>query len=178
MAQLSWTRTDSGYESGRFFIRYLPGHPTHRWQLEVTLTDRRHAQEIVQASAHKTLESAQRRAQIRERERIRRIRVRGHAVLGLVSAIGFIATLTSLSGLIPFALMALFFWLMVTSFANAIGSLLSDAWGWPRQSGAGVVLGLSDRIVNAVVRRFPNLFGSDLQGASDEQLITGNDVSD
>jgi hypothetical protein len=106
------------------------------------------------ASPYATFHSTNVTSRREQRERLRRDRVIGHAVVGVAAFavfVGFLPIVGSL-GTFVVALAAFYVGLMSFTFAVSIG--LGDPWGWTRDGGLSAPLTWSDRVVLAGVAWF------------------------
>ncbi len=82
-----------------------------------------------------------------KRDRLRRDRVIGHAVVGASGFAVFLALLPVMRSLGMFAIAMAAFYVGLRSFTFAISIGLGDPWGWTRDGGATTPLTWSDRAV-------------------------------
>jgi len=94
-------------------------------------------------------QTSDRAVQRKEAEQRRRDRVLGHAIVGSVALVVFVAMLPIIGSLATFAIatVAIFLGLRSLTFAMSIG--LDDAWGWTRGGGMSAPIRWSDHVVLA-----------------------------
>lgn len=150
MTQLEWRETAGGYESGAYRIDPDPSRFPPAWRLEVSPLD--DVSRAVESSLHGRLADAMTRAGTIERERVRRARVRGHALLGGASLLVFVL-LIPVGTLGTFAAAMVVLWVALRSLSNSVGVALGDGWQWAQDGGHPERITRADRLAVAVVTR-------------------------
>jgi hypothetical protein len=151
MSDLEWRETAGGYESGAYRIDPDPSRFPAGWCLEVAPAG--DVTGAVETSRHRTLADAMTRAGTIERERFRRARVRGHAVVGSVSLFLFMLLMPAVRSLETFAAAMVVLWIALRSLSNSLGVALGDAWQWAQDGGAPDRVTRTDRLVVALMDR-------------------------
>lgn len=135
MGPLAWTRVGDGDDSLRYRIRRNAHGAAASWRLETATRTKEGTRTWVAHSLHPSRRRARARADDLERVRVQRIRVLGHATVGVVAAVVFAAAAAWLNGLLTFGLMVGALYLTLRSLAAAVAVWLGDSWGWTRDGG-------------------------------------------
>ena len=106
------------------------------------------------ASPHATFRSTKETSRREQRERLRRDRVIGHAVVGVAAFAVLVGLLPIVGSLGTFVVALATFYVGLRSFTFAVSIGLGDPWGWTRDGGLSVPLTWSDRVVLAGVAWF------------------------
>ena len=106
---------------------------------------------IGNASPYATFHSTKETFRREQRERLRRDRVIGHAVVGIAALAVFVGLLPIVGSLGTFVVAMAAFYLGLRSFTFAVSIGLGDPWGWNRDGGLSAPLRWSDRVVLAGV---------------------------
>lgn len=85
----------------------------------------------------------------KEAEQRRRDRVLGHAIVGSVALVVFVAVLPIIGSLTTFAIATVAFFVGLRSLTFAMSIGLDDAWGWTRDGGMSAPIRWSDHVVLA-----------------------------
>lgn len=148
MTGLKRHQVPEGLTNGEYRIRRVAGGPRDRWLLEVDESgSQRHRRGVPTVSSYATLRGAKEAAHRANRERLRRDRVIGHAVVSVAAFIVSATVLPFMGSLIAFAIAIVAFYVGLRSLTFAVSIRLGDAWGWTRDGGLTAPPRLSDRIV-------------------------------
>lgn len=85
-----------------------------------------------------------------ERTRRKHVRVTGHGVVGVVAAAAFAMISGAITSVGAFVIAMAALFTSLRSFAAAVGVIFEDAWGWSRDDGTPVRLGVVERIALAI----------------------------
>lgn len=135
MSDLEWVEAEDGYQSDSYRVRRISGRSQPCWRLEIAARVPSSGSAVVTASMHDTLRAAFARAEDIERERARHDLHVGHLVIGLGAGLVFAVMAPFVGSVATFVAALVLLWLSLRSLSNAVGVLLGDAWGWPRDRG-------------------------------------------
>lgn len=152
-SRIVWHGTDDGVTGGRYRIRRDPSTPSLPWRLEVAPGGRSSTSPWQVRSYHQSQSIARRFAERLERDRIRRVRVWGHAALGTAAAIGAGAALANATRIEIFALGVAGTYFALLWLFHSAAVLVANAWNWPLDDSSPETLTWSDRLVLRIAAR-------------------------
>ena len=147
--QLQWVEADGGYRVGSYRIERLHGHPRHNWRI-VVAEDSTVGAILPTPSTYRSLRATRTEAVHLEWLRLRRIRIRRLASVGIPALVVSVVALPFTTSFPSFALAVLGMFVGLRSLSAALELRFSSAWQVPEDQHLERVTSL-DRAMSAMV---------------------------